>query len=88
MDTGDRNDIPPEMLKAVADAMEAKRRELIAKPLAQIWPALAETAIAAAADARFQRWNRLAHMTLVETPDGTTRIENRELRAHNRQDHT
>lgn len=34
-------------VKKVAEAMEAKRAELIAKPLARIWPDLARAAISA-----------------------------------------
>ena len=33
------------MVKEVAEAMEAKRRELINQPLARIWPELAQVAV-------------------------------------------
>lgn len=36
-----------DLRQRVADAMEAKRQELIAKPLGRIWPDLADAAIAA-----------------------------------------
>lgn len=35
------------MVERVARAMDAKRRELVAQPLARIWPQLAEAAIEA-----------------------------------------
>lgn len=38
--------LTPELITAVADAMSAKRRELIAQPLGNIWRDLAAVAIA------------------------------------------
>lgn len=42
----------PGELDAAAQAMEAKRQELIAKPLARIWQELAAAGLKAAASAR------------------------------------
>lgn len=42
------------IIAAIATAMEAKRRELIAQPLARIWPELAEAALTAALSAAWQ----------------------------------
>ena len=62
------SNIPP-MVARVSAAMEAKRRELIARPLADVWPELARVAIEAMREPSWEMCavGGLTHSTMVFT---------------------